>query len=427
METYESIRNLGIVTNLEAQTFASAQDVMKFAKEWEEKRHDLPFNTDGLVIKINSRSLYQKLGVVGKNPRGAVAFKYPAEQATSKVIDIFISVGRTGAATPVAMLEPVVVAGSTVQMATLHNEGEVARKGIRIGDTVVVQKAGDIIPEIVEPITSLRNGSEKEFVMPKECPECGTKLVKAETEAVWRCPNPACPARVANQLQHYASKSALDIEGLGEKNVLALLESGLVKTAADLYRLTKAEVEGLDRFAEKSAQNLVDSIAEKTQPELHRFVYALGIRHVGVQTAVDLANNFKTLESLSEATIEDLQSVDGVGVVVAESIVAWFADPSNQQLLSDFRSLSVVPKKVDIKRGRLSGKAICVTGSLESMSREQAAEAIREEGGTFQTSVGSSTDYLVAGGKTGASKLKSAQKHGVEVIDESAFLNILGR
>src|SRR5207245_985976 len=233
----------------------------KFAQTWETKRLDLPFNTDGLVIKVNDRALYRRLGVVGKAPRGAVALKYAAEQATTKVKDIFVSIGRTGRATPVAMLEPVVIAGSTVQMATLHNESEIARKDIRVGDTVVVHKAGDIIPEIIEPLKQLRDGSEKEFKMPKLCPECNTKLVKNnEKDADWRCPNDACPSRAWKRIQHFASKAALDIEGLGEKNVIALIEAGLVADPADLYMLKVDDVLKLERFADISANKLVKAI-----------------------------------------------------------------------------------------------------------------------------------------------------------------------
>lgn len=291
---YESLRMLGFLANKAASVFKSVELLMQFAELWDSKRQSLVFNTDGLVIKVNNRELYRRLGVVGKAPRGAVALKYAAEQATTKVKDIFISIGRTGAATPVAMLEPVVVAGSTVQMATLHNESEVLRKDIRVGDTVIIHKAGDIIPEVVEPLMTLRDGSEKPFVMPAHCPDCTTKLVKYKAaDAAWRCPNEACPSRAWKRIEHFASKSALDIEGLGEKNVIALINSKLVKDAADIYKLTPEAVLKLDRFAEISANKLVSAIQSKKQPPLYRFIYGLGIRHVGVQTATDLANNFR--------------------------------------------------------------------------------------------------------------------------------------
>ena len=336
-DVYKKLKELGFKVNSPARSVKSIPDLKSFVELWDKERTKLPFNTDGVVVKLNDRKLYRSAGIVGKAPRGAVAFKYPAEQSTTIVRDIFISIGRTGAATPVAILEPVLIAGSTVQMATLHNETEIARKDIRIGDTVIVQKAGDIIPEIVKPIFELRTGKEKPFNMPAVCPECGTKLTKLkEDEAVWRCPNIACPARVANQIQHFASKGALDIEGLGEKNVVALLESGSIKTTADLYDLKKDDLIKLDRFAEKSADNLLNSILEKKNPPLHKFIFALGIRHVGVQTAVDLSNQFKNLDNLGVAEYSQLCEVDGVGEVVAESIIAWFAEPEYLELLANF-------------------------------------------------------------------------------------------
>jgi DNA ligase (NAD+) len=425
---YKAIRELGLIANSVAKTAKKSQDVMKFAKEWEEKRHTLPFNTDGLVVKVNDRRLQARLGVVGKAPRGAVAFKYPAEQATTKVKDIFVSIGRTGSATPVAMLEPVVVAGSTVQMATMHNEGEVHRKDIRIGDTVIVHKAGDVIPEVVEPLVRLRDGSEKKFVMPTHCPDCNTKLVKAkETEAVWRCPNNACPSRAWKQIEHYASKAALDIDGLGEKNVIALLQAGLIKDAADIYKIKKEDLLKLDRFAEISAGKLVKAIQDKKHPPLPRFIYGLGIRHIGTQTAIDLATHFKTLNRLSNSTIDELSEVEGIGEVVAEAVVEWFEEPRNKKLLEKFKKFGVEPESAKEVSGPLSGKSFVVTGHLDSMSREEAGERIRALGGTFQSSVGKETDYLVVGANVGASKLTKAKKFGTKQIGEAEFLKMIGR
>lgn len=423
---YKAMRALGIVANDNAKVFTKLDDVLAYANEWDQKRHDLVFNTDGLVIKINDRQLYDRLGVVGKAPRAAVAFKYAAEQATTKVKDIFISIGRTGSATPVAMLEPVVVAGSTVQMATLHNESEVLRKDIRIGDTVIVHKAGDIIPEVVEPLITLRDGSEKPFVMPTHCPECGTALKKLKAEdAAWRCPNEACPSRSWKRVEHFASKGALDIEGLGEKNVIALLNADLVKDTADIYALTKEQVVKLDRFAEVSASKLVNAIQAKKNPSLARFVYGLGIRHIGTQTAIDLANHFRSLEALQAATIDELAEVEGIGEVVAESLVEYFSEPRNQKLLEKFKSHGVWPQTVAHVGGKLSGQSFVVTGSLQTMSREAAGEKIRALGGTFQSSVGKDTDYLVVGANVGASKLAKAAKLGTKQIDEQALLKLL--
>ena len=423
---YTTLRSLGLHANVHAQTLPDTKAIMSRVKYWDKHRHTLPFNTDGLVIKINDRLLSARLGVVGKAPRAAVAYKYPAEQSTTKVKDIFVSIGRTGAATPVAMLEPVVVAGSTVQMATLHNEGEVQRKDIRVSDTVIIHKAGDIIPEVVQALKDLRTGKEKPFTMPTRCPECSTPLVKLkEDEAVWRCPNNHCPARVHNLIQHFASKGALDIEGMGEKNVLSLLDAKLIKDSADLFTLTKDQLLTVDRFADISAAKLVKAVQEKKHPPLARFIFALGIRHVGAQTAVDAANHFRSLDVLAKATIDQLQQVEGVGEVVAESIVAWFASDHNQQQLAKFLSAGVAPQKVAHTGGPLQGQNFVITGTLEHVEREEAAEKIRKLGGTFQTSVGKTTSYLVVGENPGVSKITKAKKFGTKQINEPALLKML--
>jgi len=435
-DQYEIANKLGFKVFEHATAVKTEKAVMDFVNHWEKKRESLPYNTDGVVIRMNDVEVYTDLGVVGKNPRGAVAYKYPAEQATRKVKDIFISIGRTGAATPVAMLEPVLIAGSTVQMATLHNKSELAKKDIRVGDTVVVQKAGDIIPEVVEPIMNLRPKSVKTYKFPENCPECGTKLVQSKLksaakkdegklEAVIRCPNGNCQARVQNLVQHYASKAALDIEGLGEKNVVALLENGLIKDSADLYTLKQSEVEKLERFAELSSTNLIKAIANKKSPNLARFIYGLGIRHVGVQTAIDLAQHFHSLDNLVKQDIDDLADVDGVGEVVAESIVAWFSDPINHKLIHKFKKLGVKPKTAQETVGKLSGKSFVITGSLENMKREEAANKIRALGGTFQTSVGKDTSYLVVAGDKPSSKQVKAKKLGVPVLNENQLLKML--
>ena len=423
---YEALRALGFLANENAKELEHIKAVMRFFEEWETKRQTLPFNTDGLVVKVNDRQTYDRLGVAGKAPRGAVALKYAAEQATTKVKDIFVSIGRTGAATPVAILEPVVIAGSTVQMATMHNESEIKRKDVRIGDTVIVHKAGDIIPEVVQPLAKLRNGTEKAFIMPKNCPECNTKLVKYKAEeAVWRCPNEHCPSRTWKRIEHFASKAALDIDGLGEKNVIALLDAKLIKDQADIYKLKADDVLKLERFAEVSANKLVTAIEAKKTPSLGRFIYGLGIRHVGAQTAVDLANHFRSLEKLYEDTIDELAAVEGVGEVVAESIVEWFAEPRNQKLLATFKRRGVWPKPAKRVGGKFSGQNFVITGTLTNMGREEAAEKIRAHGGTFQSSVGQDTDYLVVGANVGESKLKKAKALGTKQLSEAEFLKLL--
>jgi len=416
---------IGFIVNEQAKLLKNIKDIYSYYEQWREERHNLPFNTDGLVVKINNRALYSSLGVVGKNPRAAIALKYPAEQATTKLKDIFVSIGRTGSATPVAVLEPVVVAGSTVQMATLHNIDEIKRKGVLIGDTVIIHKAGDIIPEVIGPIKELRDGSETKFVMPKHCPECNTKLIKPKDEVVWRCPNQQCPSRVSKRIIHFASRSAMDIAGLGEKNVLALLNNNLIEDAADIYRLKKEELVNLERFADLSSQNLIDAINQKRDPSLSRFLYALGIRHVGVQTAIDLAEHFKTLESIAKASTEELSVVEGIGEVVAESIVVWFSDNDNQKLIKKFKDNGVNIRAQSGSGGPLSGKSFVVTGSLSGMKREEVAEKIRSLGGTFQASVGKGTDYLVAGKNVGSAKITKAKEWGIIILDEKALKEML--
>lgn len=427
MAAYEMISAIGIRRNKEAAVFTSLDGVMSFVDEWDKKRHDLPYNTDGLVIKINDRKQYVALGVVGKQPRAAVAYKYAAEQATTTVRDIVISIGRTGAATPVAVFDPVVVAGTTVQHASLHNADEIARKDIRVGDTVVIFKAGDIIPQVESVILNLRPKDAKPFDYPSELKRQYPELEfdRPEGEAVYRVKGASGPLLLKRALQHFASKGALDIDTLGEKNVIALVDAEIVGDLADIYSLTKEQLLELDRFADISAEKLINAIAEKKQPPLSRFVYGLGIRHVGIQTAIDIVGRFGSLDKLAHATLEELLSVDGVGDVVAESILAWFADPDNEKLLEKFEDLGVKPASDVVSSGPLVGKSFVITGTLESMSRDEAAEKIRVLGGTFQGSVGHDTTYLVAGGKVGASKLAKAEKYGTEIINEQRLMKIL--
>jgi len=426
MFAYQAMRQLGVNASPEAKVLTSLDTVMYFVDEWGVRRLDLPYQTDGLVIKVNDREQYEKLGVVGKNPRAAVAFKYAAEQATTVVKDIVISIGRTGAATPVAVFDPVDVAGTTVQHASLHNADEIARLDVRIGDTVVIFKAGDIIPQVENVITELRPKTSKPFdfvgALRHQYPEL--EFVRPEGEAVYRVKGVTGPLLLKRAVGHFVSKGALDIDTLGEKNVIALVDAGYVKDLADIYRLSKEDVLKLERFADISASKLVAAIAEKKQPPLERFVYGLGIRHVGVQTAIDLVNAFGSLKALAHATIDELKAVEGVGEVVAESIAAWFADPDNLALLEKFEKLGVEPV-FEKKTGKLANQNFVVTGTLESMSRDEAADRIRAQGGTFQTAVAKDTTYLVAGGKVGGSKLKKAKEYGTKVVDEKEFLKLL--
>lgn len=428
MEAYSALTAIGIRRNQEAGVFTGLDAVMEFVDIWDQKRHDLPFNTDGLVIKVNDRTAYQELGVVGKQPRAAVAYKYAAEQATTVVRDIVISIGRTGSATPVAVFDPVQVAGTTVKHASLHNADEIDRKDIRIGDTVVIYKAGDIIPQVERVVPELRPSGAKRFnyeqALKEQYPDLDFE--RQGSDVVYRVKGSSSDYMLKRSIAYFASKAALDIDTLGEKNVNALVDAGLVKDVADIYTITVADLLKLERFGDLSAQKLIDAIAAKRTPPLAKFILALGIRHVGAQTAIDLADTFKKLDQLGLATLDQLKSVNGVGDTVADSIYLWFDDEDNQALLAKFRSLGVWPTNVKTTNGTLSGKSFVITGSLEAMSRDIAAEKIRALGGTFQSSVGKDTTYLVAGGKVGASKLKKAESYGTQVIDETALLHMLG-
>ncbi|MDB5166846.1 MAG: ligA [Candidatus Saccharibacteria bacterium] len=427
MYAYEALRALGLAANKQATVFTDLKGVMEFVHHWDVARHDLPFNTDGLVVKLNDRKLYDELGTVGKNPRAAVAYKYAAEEGTSIIKDILISIGRTGAAGPVAVFDPVVIAGTTVQHATLHNSDEIARKDIRVGDTAVIYKAGDIIPQVREVLTELRPKDSQPFNMEAELKRQYPELdfERPEGEAIYRVKGATGPLLLKKALEHYASKGALDIDTLGEKNVVTLVDAGLVTDLADIYGLTKEQVLGLDRFAEISAAKLVDAIQAAKQPPLARFIFGLGIRHVGSQTAIDLAKRFESIEALSEATLDDLLEVEGIGTVVAESVVAWFTDEDNIQLLKKFADFGVEPHYEAPKAGVLSGKKFVITGTLHTMSRDIAADKIRALGGTFQSAVGKDTDYLVTGDNVGASKLTKAEKLGVKRLLEADLLKLL--
>ena len=428
MFAYEALRALGLANNLQATVFTKLDELMHFVSIWDTKRHEMPFNTDGLVFKINDRSLYARLGIVGKAPRGAVAYKFAAEEATTVVKDIVLSIGRTGAATPVAVFDPVQVAGTTVQHASLHNADEIERKDIRVGDTVIIFKAGDIIPQVLRVLTELRPKGTKKFAMEKELQRQYPELAfdRPEGEVVYRVKGASGKLLVKKMVEHFASKTALDIDGLGEKNVIALVDAGLVHDAADIYTVTKEQLLELERFADISASNLVSAIASVKQPELPRFVYGLGIRHVGQQTAIDLAERFGSLDALHHATLDDLSGVEGIGLVVAESVLAWFADPDNEKLLDKFEGLGVKPHYESHAKGPLHTKSFVITGTLEHMGREVAADRIRELGGTFQSSVGKDTTYLVVGKNVGAAKLAKARKLGTTELTEAELIKMIG-
>ncbi len=423
---YASMKAIGITTNEAAQVREGIDAVLEYVDEWQNKRQKLAFHTDGFVVKVNDRARFAQLGVVGKTPRGAVAYKYAAEQTTTIVKDIVISIGRTGAATPVAVFDPVQVAGTTVQHASLHNADEIARLDVRRGDTVVIFKAGDIIPQVESVVIELRPMDTQPIdykqELQRQYPEL--EFVRGSGEVVYRVKGLTGPLILKRALQHFASKSALDIDTLGEKNVVALVDAGLVNDPADIFTLTLEQLLKLDRFADISANKLIAAIGEKKSPTLERFLYGLGIRHVGTQTAIDLVKAFGSLDAIAHATIDELRAVEGVGEVVAESVSAWFTDEDNVQMLDKFVTVGVNPH-VEKTGSALANMNFVVTGTLETMSREEAAEKIRKLGGSFQSAVAKDTTYLVAGGKVGASKLKKAEQFGTKVIDESTFIDIL--
>ena len=422
-QEHEKLKELGFKTNSKNQHCKSVEDVFHLYEAYEKLREKLPYEVDGMVIIVNQNDLFEKLGVVGKAPRGAVAFKFTQSQATSRVLDIKIQVGRTGAMTPVAVLEPVAISGITITRATLHNEDEIERLGLKIGDTVIVGRAGDVIPDIIKVLPELRTGKEKNFVMPKKCPACGMVLEKTEGEVLWRCKNPDCFARKRRNFYHFVSRAAFNIEGLGPKIIDRLLDEGLVADAADIFDLKEGDLAQLERFGEKSAENLVASIEEKKKLPLARFIYALGIRNVGSETAVDLAKHFGSMEKLKKAGLEDFEKIMDIGPVVAASIFEWFNDKQNQKFLDKLLT-QVQVIKVKGESSKLQGKTFVFTGTLEGIEREAAKEKVRSLGGNISESVSKKTDFVVAGAEAG-SKLEKAQKLGVKVMDEQQFLEMI--
>ena len=428
-EAYEKLRDFKFQTSNEDKVFKASEkkELFEYIKNLDEYRKGLPFNTDGMVIKINDREVYDDLGIVGKTPRGAVAFKFPAEEATTVVRDIVISIGRTGAATPVAILDPVEVAGSTVRHASLHNADEIARLGVRIGDTVIIYKAGDIIPQIKEVLTTLRPEGTKPFdyeeALHRQYPDL--EFERPAGEVVYRVKGESSDYILKRAVEYYASKPALNIEGLGEKNVAALVDAGLVKSIADLYRLKAETVAKLERFGELSARNLVEAIAASKTPALNKFITALGIRHVGAQTATSLAREFRTLEHLEIATEDELLAIPDIGEVVAESILAWFNDEENIKLLAEMKELGVAPIEEKSENLPLTGKSYIVSGTLASMGREEAEDKLRALGATVTSSVTKNTTALIVGEKPGKSKTDKADKFGIPRMSEVEFLKLI--
>ena len=391
----------------------------------EHQRHGLPYEIDGMVLKVDSLALQERLGAKARSPRWALAYKFAASQETTRVLDIVVNVGRTGAVTPMAVMEPVEVGGVTVSRATLHNEDEVARKDVRVGDTVLIQRAGDVIPEVVKVILEARPPDAKPFQMPKICPVCGTELVRPAGEKVTRCPNPDCFGSQTRSIMHFAGKTAMDIDGLGEKIILQLVNAGLVKDVSDLYNLTAGDLIPLERFAEKSAQNIVSAIQGSKHPPFWRLINALGIRYVGEATAQVLAQHFQNLEALMQASKEELLQVEGVGEQVAASIREYFDNPRNQELLRRLREAGVQERPPEPRAaGPLAGKTFVFTGGLPHLSREEAKAMVTSRGGKVSSSVSAKTDYVVVGADPG-SKYAKAKELGVTILDEADFEELI--
>lgn len=426
-EAYVFLRQIGFQTSGQDHVYTHLNEVFAEIEHLGQVRGNFLFNTDGMVIKINDRKIYSELGIVGKTPRGAVAFKYPAEESTSKVRDIVISIGRTGAATPVAILDPVEIAGSTVRHATLHNSDEIEKLDIRIGDTVIVYKAGDIIPKIKEVLFTLRpEGTEPfdyEKALKNQYPEL--EFERPDGEVVYRVKGQDSDFILRRNLEYFASKQALNIEGLGEKNVNLLVDAGLLKSLVDLYRLQKSDLINLERFGELSATKLLNAIEGTKQASLAKFITALGIRHVGAQTAVALADAFQSLEALRDATEEELLKIPDIGLTVSESILAYFADEDNLKQLNDFKALGVRPVYINHDNAPLKGQSFVVTGTLTDMGREEAEDLLREKGATVTSSVTKNTTALIAGAKPGASKVTKAEKLGIKIISEAEFRELI--
>lgn len=422
-DEHDWMRRLGFKVASEDCVLRSMQDIEEFIEHATALREKLAFGIDGLVVAINDNATFAELGVVGKAPRGAVAYKFPAEQATTILEDIRISIGRTGAVTPYAVLRPVQVAGTTVQRATLHNEDEIERKGLLIGDTVIIQKAGDIIPEVVRPLVELRTGNEQKFVMPTEIG--GVKVIKPVGEAVARLADLSVGQVRWQQLIHFVGKSGLDIDGLGEKIVAQLMEVGLVKEPADFFALTKEDLLGLDRFAEVSAQNLIAAIHAAREVPLGRFLFALGIRHVGSKTAQDIGRHFRSLAKLRAAKREDFDGIPGIGTVVTDSIMGWIESPHEQTSLDAILRAGVtVLDEAAAVTGDYSGSTWVLTGTLESLTRDEAKAKIEALGGKVTNSVSINTSYVVVGADPG-SKFEKAQALGVKTLTESEFLSLV--
>ncbi|MFD1360804.1 NAD-dependent DNA ligase LigA [Lentibacillus salinarum] len=429
-ERLDYLQQLGFKTNPQWRKCATIEDVIDYVTYWEEKRPELDYEIDGIVIKVDNLEQQEELGYTAKSPRWSIAYKFPAEEVMTTLRAIELSVGRTGVITPTALLDPVRVAGTTVKRASLHNEDLIRERDIRLGDTVVVKKAGDIIPEVIRAVDEQRTGDEKEFSMPDECPECGSELVRLEEEVALRCMNPNCPAQLKEGLIHFVSREAMNIDGLGEKVIIQLFREKLVQTIADIYRLQRDDLLPLERMGEKSADNLLKAIAASKNNSLERLLFGLGIRFVGSKAAKTLAAHFGMMENLKQATFEDIITIDEMGDKIADSIVSYFAGDEVNQLLNDLRGLGLNmtykgPTKQDVADDTaFSGKTVVLTGKMENITRSEAKALIEQLGGSVTGSISKKTDILIAGEDAG-SKLDKAKKLDVAIWNEQQLREVL--
>lgn len=423
-EELELLKEFGFKVNQHYKLCKNIEEVISFWKEWEKKKDKQEYGIDGIVVKLNEVKSQELLGYTGKSPRFAIAFKFAAEQATTVVEDIQVQVGRTGVLTPVAHLKPVLVAGSVVSRATLHNEDEIKRLGVRIGDTVIIQKAGDVIPDVIGVVKDLRTGKEKIFKMPDKCPVCGHNIYRDKKSPLLKCINKKCPVRQRRALYYFASKKGFDIEGLGPKIMNALLDNGLIQDAADIFDLKEGDLVPLERFGEKSAENLINAINTRKEISLDRFITALGILNVGEETARDMAEKFGSIEKIEKVSLEELELISNIGGIVAKSISDWFKDDYNKRFLKKLLQRVKIKKVKIIKGGKLESKKFVLTGTLSSMSREKAKEKIRMLGGDVIETVSKNTDFVVTGDDPG-SKYEKAKKIGIKIINEQEFLKML--
>lgn len=429
----KELTDLGFPINEHSRRFESIDDAIAYCLTWADKRDSLDYEIDGVVLKIDAFAYQEVLGNVSNAPRWAVAYKFPAREATTTLNDITVSVGRTGAIKPEAVLEPVWIGGVTVSKATLHNADYIIDRDIRIGDVVVVKRAGDVIPQVVQPVTSERSGDEREWSMRSTCPACETALVRLADEADYYCVNTECPAQFIRLVEHYASRPAMDIEGLGSKMAVILSEAGLVKNLADIYRLTTEDLLTLEGFAEKKAENLLRGIENSKSQTLSRLIFGLGMRHVGKTTAELIVEHFEDLDALGQATAEELEAIEGIGPVIAQSVADWFGVARNQTLIAQLKSLGLnltrlaeeAPVTAEAGDSPVAAKTFVLTGTLPTMGRSEAKTLIQRAGGKVTSSVSAKTDYVVAGEKAG-SKLTKAQDLGVEILDEAGLLELLG-